>query len=113
MNIPAYLRLTVTALLLTLASIPARAQTKKALTVPREGFWVVEWTPKSRQCIVRFYNDQKQLIYEETVNRSLNIARRQTKQNLNVALEQAVYVWNATRTLPTDRQWVAVQFDKK
>ena len=107
------IRLAVTAFLLILALIPAVAQTKKVPVIAREGSWVVEWPPKSRQCIVRFYNDQKQLIYEETVNRSLNIARRQTKQSLSVALDQALYVWNATHKLPTDRQWVAVQFTRK
>ncbi len=112
MNNLSCLRSAVLVVLITVAAIPAHAQIKKAPVVAREGSWVVEWTPKSRQCIVRFYNDQKQLIYEETLNRSLNIARRQTKQNLNVALEQAMYVWNATHKTPTDRQWVAIQFDK-
>ena len=113
MNPQSCIRLAVITLLLTLASIPALAQTKQVSIVPPEGSWVIEWTPKSRQCIVRFYNDQRQLIYEETVNRSLNIARRQTKRDLNVALNQAMYVWNATHTVPTARQWVAVQFVKK
>lgn len=113
MTTPSRIHVAALSLLFILTSIPALAQLKKAPAVAREGSWVVEWTPKSRQCIVRFYNDQKQLIYEETVDRSLNIARRQTKQHLNVALEQAMYVWNATHKLPADRQWVAVQFDRK
>lgn len=113
MNVLTHLRLAILITLFAFASIPALAQNKKAPIVAREGSWVVEWTPKSRQCIVRFYNSQQQLIYEETVDRSLNIARRQTKRNLNVALEQAMYVWNATHKVPTDRQWVAVQFDRK
>ena len=97
--------------LLALAFIPTLAQ--KVPVVAHEGSWVVEWTPKGRQCIVRFYNVRQQLIYEETLDRRLNIARRQTKQRLNVALDQALYVWNATHKLPTDHQWVAVQFEKK
>lgn len=113
MNVHSFLRLAVLAFLFTLPLVPALAQTRKIPVVAREGSWVVEWTPKSRPCIVRFYNDQHQLIYEETVDRPLNIARRQTKRNLNVALEQAMYVWNATHKVPTDRQWVAVQFDRK
>lgn len=104
------------ALLITLTTIAAnstRAQLRKAPVVAREGSWVVEWTPKSRQCTVRFYNDRQELIYQEVVDRPLNIARRQTKQNLNIALEQAMYVWNATHQMPTDRQWVAIQFDRR
>ena len=46
------------------------------------------------------------------MDRPLYIARRQTKLKLNRALEQTVYVWNATRKILTDRQWVAIQFDK-
>ncbi|WP_461050901.1 hypothetical protein [Spirosoma arcticum] len=113
MNISSYLRLAMIAFMLTVASIPGLAQLKNAPVLTPEGFWVVEWMPKSHQCTVRFYTSQKQLIYEETVDRPLNIARRQTKRNLNVALEQAMYVWQATHKVPTDRQWVAVQFDKK
>lgn len=113
MNVRSFFHSAVLAPLFALALIPTLAQTKKIPVVAREGSWVVEWTPKSRPCIVRFYTDQHQLIYEEIVDRPLNIARRQTKRNLNVALEQAMYVWNATHKVPTDRQWVAVQFDRK
>lgn len=102
----------ITGLLLSTLSL-APAQTPRQPVAIREGSWVIEWNSKSRSCIVRFYNDQRQLIYEETMNRRLNIARRQTKQHLNVALDQAMYVWNATHKVLTDRQWVAVQFDRK
>lgn len=107
------LRLFILAILLTSAPIqPGWSQRKEAPIVAREGSWVVEWTPKNRQCIVRFYSDRQQLIYQEIVDRHLNISRRKVKQHLNMALEQAMYVWNATHTIPTDRQWVAIQFDR-
>lgn len=101
------------AFLLITASLPTKAQTSKLSATPREGFWVVEWMPRSKQCTVRFYTNKQDLIYEETIDRRLNIARRQTKRNLNIALEQAMYVWNATHKAPTDRQWVAIQFERK
>lgn len=116
MKTTAYLRLAVMAALFITASFTTQAQTtnpKIAPVVAREGSWVVEWNPKDRHCVVRFYNNQRQLVYEETVDRRLNINRRQTQRNLNAALEQAMFVWNATHKMPTDRQWVAVQFDKK
>lgn len=112
MNTISYIRLAVMAALFSTASISAQAQSRQAPVVPREGFWVIETPPKGHQCTVRFYDNQNQLIYEETIDRRLNIARRQTKRNLNAALEQAVFVWNATHKVPTDRQWVAIQFDK-
>lgn len=61
---------------------------------------------------MRFYTNQQQLVYQEIMDRPLYIARRQTKLKLNRALEQTVYVRNATRKILTDRQWVAIQFDK-
>lgn len=112
MNSLSYFRSAVLVILITVAAIPAHSQIRKVPVVTREGSWVVEWTPKSRQCIIRFYNDRQELIYQEIMDRFLNISRRQTKQNLNTALEQAMYVWKATHQMPTDRQWVAVQFDK-
>ena len=107
------LRLAFVALLFTTASFATQVQKTKEQPVAKDGFWVVETAPKSRQTIVRFYANEQKLVYEETVDRSLNIARKQTKQQLNVALEQAMFVWNATHKVPTDRQWVAVQFEKK
>lgn len=108
-----HVRSLLIALLLIASSLPTKAQTPKLPIAPREGFWVVEWIPTNRQCTVRFYTNEQELIYEETIDRRLNIARRQTKQSLNVALDQAMYVWNATHKAPTDRQWVAIQFERK
>ena len=105
-------RLAITVLIILAASFGTQAQSKNSQPVARDGFWVIETTPKSHQCTVRFYTNEQKLIYQETVNRSLNIARRQTKQQLNVALEQAMFVWNATHKVPTDRQWVAVRFER-
>lgn len=108
-----YFRLALLALLFSTTSLATQAQVPQTSFVPREGFWVTESAPGSRQCIVRFYNNHKQLIYEETVARRLNIARLPVKRQLNAALEQAMFVWNATQKVPTDRQWVAIQFVKK
>ena len=99
--------------LLIVGSFAASAQSKKEPIIARDGFWVIETPPKSRQCTVRFYTNDQKLIYEETMNRRLNIARRQTKQQLNLALNQALFVWNNTHQIPADRQWVALQFAKK
>ncbi|MFD2571552.1 hypothetical protein ACFSUS_12985 [Spirosoma soli] len=112
MNTISYLRLTLLVVFFATVSLFAQAQVRKAPIVSREGFWVIETPAKSRQCTVRFYTNQNELIYEETVERRLNINRRQTKRNLNAALEQAMFVWNATHKVPSDRQWVAIQFDR-
>ncbi|GAB2515385.1 hypothetical protein [Spirosoma aerophilum] len=106
-------RLSLTALLFLSILFTTQAQKRNDIDIPRDGFWVVETTPKSRQCTVRFYTNDQRLIYQETVNQPININRQQTKRQLNSALEQAMFVWNATHQLPADRQWVSVQFDKK
>jgi hypothetical protein len=112
MNMITPLRTAVVAIVCLVASLSAQAQTITNSLAPREGFWVVESQPKSRNCLVRFYTNDQKLIYEETVHCKLNIARTHTKRQLNVALERAMFVWNATHQIPTDRQWVAVQFEK-
>jgi hypothetical protein len=106
-------RLSLIALLLLTISLTTQAQKRNDIDVPRDGFWVIETPAKSRQCTVRFYTSDQRLIYQETINRPINIKRRQTRRQLNSALEQAMFVWNITHQLPTYRQWVAVQFDKK
>ncbi|QHW01090.1 hypothetical protein [Spirosoma endbachense] len=113
MNTISQIRLAFVAIMLVASSFAAKAQMKSEPPVAKEGFWVVETPAKSRQCTVKFYTNDQRLIYEETVNRSLNIKRLQTKRLLNIALEQAMFVWNATHQIPTDRQWVAVRFEKK
>ncbi|MBC3784304.1 hypothetical protein [Spirosoma utsteinense] len=113
MNTGSHLRLLWLTFILISASLSTKAQTPKLPIAPREGFWVVEWTPKSRQCTVRFYTDRQELIYEETLDQRINIARRQTKHSLNIALDQAMYVWNITHKAPIDRQWVAMQLYRK
>lgn len=112
MHTYAHFRLLVMASMLVAASFVTQAQSRQAIVAPQEGFWVIEIPAKTHQSIVRFYTSNHQLIYEETLNQALNIARSKTKRQLNTALEQALFVWNATHRIPTDRQWVAVQFEK-
>ncbi|MBN8822282.1 MULTISPECIES: hypothetical protein [unclassified Spirosoma] len=112
MNTRKHLCLTIIGLFFLAASFGAQAQSLNTFTTPQDGFWVIETTPKSSVSIVRFYTNDQRLIYQETISRKLNIRRVQTKKQLNVALEQALFVWNATHKVPTDRQWVAMQFDK-
>lgn len=112
MNTISHIRLALVAILFSTVSLSAQAQKRQAPIVAREGFWVIETPAKGKECTVRFYTNTNQLIYEEKIERRLNIAKNQTKRNLNAALEQAMFVWNATHKVPTDRQWVAIQFDK-
>ncbi|GAB3993700.1 hypothetical protein GCM10028807_29620 [Spirosoma daeguense] len=113
MNTTSKFRLALLALFMTATTFTTHAQKPTNKLAPREGFWVVETSPKSKQSTVRFYDDRQKLIYEETMDYRLNIARTRIKQQLNAALEQAIFVWNNTQKMPTDRQWVAVQLARK
>ena len=106
------LRLAVIILLAIVTLVPTQAQSKKGPIVSHEGSWMIETPAKGRHSIVRFYTNESRLIYQETVDRRLDITRPKIKGQLNAALEQALYVWNATHKMPADRQWVAIQFDK-
>ncbi|RSK47591.1 hypothetical protein [Hymenobacter rigui] len=81
-------------LLLVLASPLARAQGPVA-TLP--GYWNLETNLTTRDyTLVRFYNGQDQLVYEETIhNRCLDLSkrparRRRTSAQLTLALQQVL-----------------------
>ena len=75
----------------------------------QNGFWVVETTPQNRQSLIRFYNNDSQLVYQETINRRLNIHREATQDQLNAVLEQAIDKWTASQPLKSEQKLVAMQ----
>lgn len=85
---------------------------KSARSFARTGFWVVETTPQSRQSLIRFYNNNSQLIYQETINRRLKFQREAIQDQLNTVLEQAVDKWAASQPLPSEQKLVAMQLKK-
>lgn len=91
----AVLRLTSLFVMLLLAS-QAPAQTAPAATsAALPGYWNTETNLTTHDhTIVRFYNGQDQLVYEETLPNCLNLARRGPRQRatarLNLALQQVL-----------------------
>ncbi|RYZ24167.1 MAG: hypothetical protein EOO16_01850 [Chitinophagaceae bacterium] len=86
------LTITILAVLLLAATAPTRAQ---AARVPRwapvKGYWVVENNVKTPdRCTVFFYNNDHELVYEEAIEKTLNLDRRRTLLRLNRVLEAAV-----------------------
>jgi len=52
------------------------------------GYWVTEYNiHKPKIQTVRFYNNDNQLIYEETINRKLKISKPEVQKALNEVLE--------------------------
>jgi hypothetical protein len=92
MKTPALLRLAL--LLLLLVSSRAQAQTTPALP----GYWNLETNLTTRNyTLVRFYNGQDQLVYEERLptlcldlSKGSVRCRRRAASRLNVALQQAL-----------------------
>ncbi|OIN58595.1 hypothetical protein [Arsenicibacter rosenii] len=74
---------------LTLVSVSI-ARPARPRIYPASGFWVVETSPANRQSLVRFYNDNLQVVYQETLPRRLNIRREQTQERLNAVLEKVM-----------------------
>ncbi len=75
-------------ILLLSAGTVAQAQQKATIVNPIQGFWVIESNVKSPQIqVVKFYNSEQQLIYQEPYERKiLNYSRKRIRKILDSAL---------------------------
>ncbi len=80
------LKTTLSALLLAYALLPAAAQTTPS------GYWVVETNERTRdQSVVKFYDLNDQLLYEERLEGvHLDVARGKNRRLLTQMLNQVV-----------------------
>jgi hypothetical protein len=102
-------KLAIFALLFNCAlSVSAQGKNSQNAT---KGFWVVEnnvHTPKNS--IVYFYNEEKELIYKESVNgKRININRKKVCRQLNMVLEQSLLAWEKEKVFKEDQQWLATK----
>ncbi|MDN3549850.1 hypothetical protein [Mucilaginibacter aquaedulcis] len=81
----------------------------KANELPETGFYVLVNNKDSmRVTIVQFYNDEKQLIYEEKVQgRKLKLNNKKVRESLNSCLNKALLAWNYKKEVLLDKKWVA------
>jgi len=94
--------------ILWLLTLPATAQEELRPTpswVSERGYWVVESNGDS--CVVRFYNNDNQLVYQERMKGRLNMDRKRTKLWLTRELEQAVTAWEKGRK--TGEKWITAK----
>ena len=83
-------------LVLFFVLLAAAASAQTASAAPQRGYWNLETNLTTRNhTIVRFYNGQDQLVYEERLdNLCLDLSRRglcrRTSRRLNVALQQVL-----------------------
>jgi len=73
---------TVLVVLMVAAGWAAQAQSNKL-------FWVVETNKKQEASVIRFYDDQNNLVKEEMVAKELNIARKRDKKFIEQKLHEA------------------------
>jgi len=86
----------------------------EATPPPSKGFWVVESNIHvPGKCVVYFYNDQQQLIYQENVeNKKINVSRKKTQKQLNGILDKALASYAAKQAASTDMAWVSTAIRK-
>ena len=93
----------------TFISISATSQTTtSAPWTPDHGLWVVEQNIHDRfHHVVRFYNDDHQLIYTETLNNvKMDTDKKKTKMKLKKALEDSLIRWAKSKSPESDKGYV-------
>jgi len=68
---------------------------KKQNYVPEKGCWQLVWNKKDKKTVtVKFYNEQNEMIYEETVyHTKMNADRTKVRRQLFYALQDAYNQW--------------------
>lgn len=62
------------------------AQTQNTGTNNSSGCWVVEGAKKSKLQTVKFYNEQNELMYEETIRGKIDVSDKKVQNALNKIL---------------------------
>ena len=83
---------------------------QKQNTIPEKGYWVIESNIHNKNnAIVRFYDDNSVLIYQENVHDyRMNINRRKTLRALKSGLETAMIAWNNNKSANINGDLLAV-----
>jgi hypothetical protein len=92
--------------------LSSQAQTKLNNTVEiKTGFWQIESNIHSpKNSIVYFYNEDKELMYKESITgRRININRKKIRNQLNTVLEQSLLSWEREKIMKENQQWLAAK----
>jgi hypothetical protein len=105
------LKIGIATLALTFTSSLQAQTNSKNTTETKTGFWVVESNIRSpKNSVVYFYNEDKKLVYKESVTgRRININRKKTRKQLNTVLEQSLLSWEREKTMKENQQWLAAK----
>lgn len=94
-------------LLLSTICLEAVAQ-KKNDYVPEKGFWQLISNKHDKKTVtVQFYNEDKVLMYEETLHARLNVNRKKTRRELCEALSEAYKSWSFNHARPEATNLIA------
>jgi len=91
-----------------LPSITTNAQEKGGHD-NQNGFWVVVTNKHvKREATIQFYNDKKQLVYEEKITgRKLKLGKKKTIHCLEEGLNKALAAYNNDKTVLKNGTWIA------
>jgi hypothetical protein len=90
-------------------NVSAQANGKAPKWLSGKGFWNIESNIKTpRTNTIYFYNNNKELVYKETVtNKRVNINRKKVCKKLEAVLIQAVTAWEKQNVLGENEALVA------
>jgi predicted membrane-bound mannosyltransferase len=80
---------------------------KRMKYIPEHGFWqLVSNIHEDNFTIVRFYNDNKELIHEEKLMVKLHPEKIKTLRYLKKELDKALLAWNRQKQPLPDKGWI-------
>jgi hypothetical protein len=85
-----------------------RAQSRQRY-LPDSGFYVlINNKNNMNETTVQFYNDDRQLIYQEIIyKKKLNLSRKKVLRCLNQCLTKAMLAWNYKKEALQNKYWLA------
>ncbi|MFL5742195.1 MAG: hypothetical protein ACJ75B_18370 [Flavisolibacter sp.] len=97
----------VCAALFSTICMQTKAQ-KRADYVPEKGFWEIISNKHDKNLVtVQFYNEEKVMMYQETLHSKLNVNRKKIRHQLYDALNEAYQTWTLTHNSPVATNLIA------
>lgn len=90
----------------------AQGKAKSSSWISGKGFWNIESNIKTpRNCTIYFYNNNRDLVYKETISsKRININRKKVCKKLEAVLVQAVTAWEQKKSCRENEALVAKRF---
>ena len=102
--VPAFIMLIACFMLLT-SHVNAQSKSDES----KKGFWVVVTNKHvKREATIQFYNDEKELIYEEKITgKKLKLGKKKTIRCLEEGLDKALAAYRNDKAVLKNKDWMA------